>query len=301
MKSNHIRHFDPHATVEIPQTYSRSLKSLLKTTYNNWIVDNGPRLAAALAYYALFSLAPLLMIAMAIAGATLGRESAEAALELRFYGLVGKTGAQVIQQILQDAHSPGMGTLTGLAGCVLLLIGASAIFVELQDAFNTIWHTARESGSLWKIVLDRFFSFGLVLIAEILLIISVLLTTAKAALGRLVPAEWLSSGVSLQVAGILVSLGVTTLLFGMMFKLLPKTHIQWNDVWPAAVATAIMFDIGKLLIALYLGRSLISVYGAASSLVAVVGWMYYSAMILYFGAEFANVYAQAYGSRARQE
>lgn len=284
------------------RTPSRSVMSVFKTTFNNWMNDHGPRLAAALAYYALFSLAPLLMIAMAIAGATLGRQAAEAALELRFYGLVGKTGAQVIQEILQDAHRPGMGTIAGLVGSVLLLIGASAIFVELQDAFNTIWHTEKVDGSLWEIVVDRFFSFGLVLIVEILLIVSVLYTTVKTAIGHLFPTELLSAAAALHFAGDLLSLAVTTLLFAMMFKLLPKITIRWNDVWPAAVTTATMFNIGKLVIALYLRKSsLTSAYGAANSMVAVVGWMYYSAMILYFGAEFAKVYTEVYGSRSQQQ
>jgi len=280
---------------------SRSIRSLFQQTFVNWLDDHGPRLAAALAYYAVFSLVPLLMIAMAVAGATLGRQSAETALELRFYGLVGKTGAQVIEGILRDAHRPGMSTLTGLIGSVLLLLGASAIFVELQDAFNTIWHTEQPGGSLWKIAADRFFSFGLVLIVEILLIVSILYTTLKTAFFQRMPPEMLNFATSFRFLGDLLSLAVSALLFALMFKLLPRTSIRWRDVWPAALTTAILFNLGKLLVAVYLRNSnLVSAYGAANSLVAVVGWMYYSAMILYFGAEGAKVYTQMYGSRSKR-
>ena len=299
MRSSHTKHFELHPPVAIEWARSRSIRSLFQKTFENWIDDHGPRLAAALAYYAVFSLAPLLMIAMAVAGATLGRQSAETALELRFYGLVGKTGAQVIEGILRDAHRPGMGSLTGLIGSILLLLGASAIFSELQDAFNTIWQTETRGGSLWKVAVDRFFSFGLVIIVETLLIFSVLYTTLKIAFFQRMSPEFLSLATSLRFLGDLLSLAVTTLLFALMFKLLPKTRVRWADVWPAALATAILFNLGKLLVALYLRKSsLISAYGAANSLVAVVGWMYYSAMVLYFGAEGSKVYTEMYGSRS---
>jgi membrane protein len=285
--------------VAILPAAQRSPGSLFRATFDHWLNDHGPRLAAALAYYSLFSLAPLLMIAMAVAGATLGRQAAEAALELRFYGLVGRTGAQVIQGILQEAHRPGRGTITGLLGGALLLLGASAIFVELQDAFNTIWHTESKIGSFWHLVLGRIFSFGLVLIAEILLIVSVLATAGKTALVRLLPEGFWASVASTHIPGMILSLSVATVLFAMMFKLLPKTKILWRDVWPAALVTAVMFNLGKLVIGLYLRHSnLISAYGAAKSLAAVVGWTYYSSMILYFGAELAKVYTEVYGSRS---
>jgi len=278
----------------------RSVHRLLRDTISGWADDNGPRLAAALAYYALFSLAPWLMISMSVAGATLGRKSAEAALEFRFYGLVGPTGAQLIQSILQDAHRPGLGTFTGIAGTVLLLVGASAIFVELQDAFNTIWHVESERSGMWQIVVERFLSFLLVLITEVLLLLSVLLSTIASILHRLLPSE-LHFRTAAQIAGIAISIGIAALLFGMMFKFLPPSRIHWRDVWPAALLTAVMFDIGKQLIALYLEKNnVISAYGAATSLVIVVGWAYYSAMILYFGAEFTKVYSKLYGVNARE-
>jgi len=159
LKSNRTKLSEVSSPVEDEDAYSRSVKRLLHDTIQGWTDDNGPRLAAALAYYALFSLAALLMITISLAGATLGRKSAEAALEFRFYGLVGPTGAQVIQSILQDAHRLGLGTFTGIAGSVFLLVGASAVFTELQDAFNTIWHVESERTDLWQIVFERFSVF----------------------------------------------------------------------------------------------------------------------------------------------
>jgi membrane protein len=301
LKSNRTKLSEVSSLVEDADANSRSVKRLLQETIQGWTDDNGPRLAAALAYYALFSLAPLLMIAMSLAGATLGRKSAEAALEFRFYGLVGPTGAQVIQSILQDAHRPGLGIFTGIAGSVLLMVGASAIFVELQDAFNTIWHVESERSGLWQIVVERFLSFLLVLITEALLLLSVLLSTLESILHRLLPSEALHFRTSARIAGVALSIGIATLLFGMMFKFLPPPHIHWRDVWPAALLTAIMFDIGKQLIALYLEKNdVISAYGAANSLVVLIGWAYYSAMILYFGAEFTKVYSKLYGVDARR-
>ena len=301
MKSNRTNPSEVPSLVEDAHANSRSVKRLLQETIQGWIGHNGPRLAAALAYYALFSLAPLLMITMSVAGATLGRKSAEAALEFRFYGIVGPTGAQVIQAILEDAHRPRLGTFAGIAGTALLLVGSSAIFVELQDAFDTIWHAESERSGLWQIVVQRFLSFLQVLITETLLLLSVLVTTAETIFHRLFPSEALHFRTSARVAGIAVSLGVATLLFGMIFKFMPARHMNWRDVWPAAVLTAAMFDIGKQLIALYLEKNgVISAYGAASSLVILVGWAYYSAMILYFGAEFTKAYSKLYGVDARR-
>jgi membrane protein len=302
LKLSRTRRFELPTSFLAARSVSHSLKCLLRTTYESWSYDNGPRLAAALAYYTMFSLAPLLVIATAIAGAALGQRPVETALVAQFYGLVGRAGATAIEGILHDLQKPGMSTVAGIAGSVLLLIGASAVFVELEDALNTIWCARKLSCSLRTMVVDRLLGFGLVMVAEGLLIASVLLTAAAATLGRIAAARWPGFGVSFRLVGILASLVMTTVLFSMLFKFLPKTPIEWRDVWPAALVTAVMFDAGKLLIALYLGKSrIISAYGAASSLVIVVGWVYYSALILYFGAEFAKVYAQAYGSLAPLE
>jgi len=275
----------------------RSFGWLLRKAYESWSDDNGPRLAAALAYYTLFSLAPLLMIAMSIAGAALGERPVETGLVAQFYGLVGSAGAAAIENLLRDLHKPGVTTVSGVSGSILLLIGASAVFVELEDALNTIWHAQKMRGSLRTMAVEWLRGFSLVIIGEIFLIVSVSLATVRATLDRIAAAQWPGIELSLHFLGILASFVTATILFGMLFKLLPNTPIAWRDVWPAAMVTAVMFNAGKLLIALYLGNSsIITAYGAASSLVAFVGWVYYSALILYFGAEFAKVYARAYGS-----
>lgn len=297
-KLSRTRSFD--SPISFPN--ARSFTWLIRAAYESWSDDHGPRLAAALAYYTLFSLAPLLMIAMAIAGAALGERPVETALVAQFYGLVGRAGATAIENMLRDLHKPGMTTVAGIAGSVLLLIGASAVFVELEDALNTIWHAKKTCGNLRTIVVEWLQGFSLVMIGEILLIVSVLFAALRATLARIALPQWPGFEISLRFVGILASFAAATALFGMLFKLVPKTSIEWRDVWPAAMVTAVMFDAGKLLIALYLGKSsIISAYGAASSLVAVVGWVYYSALILYFGAEFAKVYARAYGSLAQVE
>jgi membrane protein len=198
---------------------------------------------------------------------------------------------------LRDLHKPGVTTVSGVSGSILLLIGASAVFVELEDALNTIWHAQKMRGSLRTMAVEWLRGFSLVMIGEIFLIVSVSLATVRATLDRIAAAQWPGIELSLHFLGILASFVTATILFGMLFKLLPNTPIAWRDVWPAAMVTAVMFNAGKLLIALYLGNSsIITAYGAASSLVAFVGWVYYSALILYFGAEFAKVYARAYGS-----
>jgi membrane protein len=302
LKSSRTRRFESSTPFLVVRSSSRSLRWLLRTTYENWSRDNGPRLAAALAYYALFSLAPLLMLAMAIAGAILGERPAHTALVAQFHGLVGPAGTTAIEGILQDLHRPGMSALAGSVGSVLLLVGASAIFVEVEDALNTIWQAQKVTSDLRAMVVDRLLGFALVIGIQVLLIGSVFLATAEATFDRIAAVPLPGFSLSLRFAALFASLMTTTLLFAMIFKLLPRTSIEWGDVVPAAMLTAVMFDGGKLLFALYLGTSsVISAYGAASSLVVVVGWVYYSALILYFGTEFAKVYTRAYGSRAQLE
>ena len=239
---------------------------------------------------------------MAIAGAILGERPAHTALVAQFHGLVGPAGATAIEGILQELHKPGVGTIAGIVGSVLLLVGASAVFVEMEDALNTIWHAQKVNGDLRGMLVDRLLGFALVLGTETLVIISVFLAAAEATFDRIMAVPLPGFNFSIRLVALFASLMATTMLFAMIFKLLPRTSIEWGDVVPAAMVTAVMFDGGKLLIAMYLGTSTtISAYGAASSLVVVVGWVYYSALILYFGAEFAKVYARAYGSRVLME
>lgn len=269
-------------------------------TYQRWMDDNAFRLAAALAYYTMFSLAPLIIVAIAVAGFVLSQESVQAALTSQVGELAGAAGVQATLDIIRAAHQPVLGTIAGTIGVLVLLVGASGVFVELQAALNVIWRVKHCNSGLreWMSMNGR--GFLMVLTTGLLLLASAIISTILAALGKFAGYILPRPESLLHFVDIVVSFVVATFLFAMLFKILPKTRIAWKDVWAGAAATAILFDIGKFLITLYLGKSSIgSVYGAASSQLVLIVWVYYSALILYFGAEFTNVYAEAHGSRAR--
>jgi membrane protein len=273
---------------------------VFKATFSEWSEDKAPRLAAALAYYTLFSLAPLLLVVMFIAGMVFGQEAAQGEITGQLRGLVGEAGAAAIESIVEGARrKPAAGTISTIIGVVTLLIGATGLFGQLQDAMNTIWEVAPKPGrGMWGLIRSRFLSFTMVLGVAFLLLVSLVVTAGLSAaikyLGDALPgadAVW-------QAVNLLVSFGVITLLFAMIYKVLPDVKIAWSDVWVGAAATALLFTVGKFLIGLYMGRaSPESSYGAAGSLVALLIWVYYSAQILFLGAEFTQVYAKLYGSR----
>jgi membrane protein len=275
---------------------STALKSLFRVTYQRWVEDNGFRMAAALAYYTMFSLAPLVVVAIAVAGFVFSQESVQTALTSQMSALVGIAGVQATQAIIRSAHKPFVGTIAGTMGVLVLLVGASGVFMELQGALNVIWRVNNQKSGFRQMMSLSWTGFLMVLTTGILLLASVVMGTMLAALGKFAGGILPSPESLLHLLDIAVSFGVATFLFAMMFKILPKAHSAWKDVWVGAAATAIMFDIGKLLITLYLGKSSIaSAYGAASSLVILIAWVYYSALIFYFGAEFTKVYAEAHG------
>lgn len=272
---------------------------LLKDTYSEWSTDKAPKLGAALAYYTVFSLAPLLVIAIAIAGFVFGQEAAQGEVVSQLAGLVGQDAAGTIQSMIQNASQTGAGTIATIIGIVTLLFTASGVFGELQDSLNTIWGVQpRPDRGIWGTVKDRFFSFTMVLGTGFLLLVSLVVSTALSALGAwfsgLIPgAEWLW-----QIVNFAIAFGVTTLLFAAIFKTVPDAEVAWGDVWIGAAATALLFSVGRYLLGLYLGSgSATSVYGAAGSLIVVLLWVYYSAQILFFGAEFTQVYANRFGSK----
>jgi membrane protein len=276
-----------------------SIFALLKKTALDFNDDNALRLAAALAYYSVFSIGPLLIIVVAIAGAVFGDEAVNGELQRQLSGIVGPDGASVIQSMVASARKPSDSAFASLIGVALLLMGASGVFVQLKDALNTIWNvTPASSGGVKGLVLKRFLSFSMVLGIGFLLLISMVVTTVLAAVsGYLervvpVPAEvW-------QLTNLAVSFGVITLLFAMIFKLLPDADIRWRDVWIGAAATSALFAVGKYVLGMYLGReSASSAYGAAGSLVLILSWVYYSSVILLFGAELTQNYAEAHGSQ----
>lgn len=273
--------------------------TLLNDTFQKWSGDKAPRLGAALSYYTVFSLVPLLVLTIAIAGLVFGKEAAQHAMMEQIASLVGPQSAAAIQQMIDIAQKPSNGVVASLIAVGTLLLGASGVFAQLQDALNTVWGVEPKAGrGIWGAIKDRFFSFVAVLGTGFLLLVSLVLSAALAAFGKLF-LSWLPGQEAvLHVADLAVSFGVITLLFAMMFKLLPDAKIAWRDVWIGAGLTSLLFTIGKFLIGLYLGKADIgSAYGAAGSLVILLVWVYYSSQILLFGAEFTSVYANRYGSR----
>jgi membrane protein len=288
----------------VSRTFSRIAKPmtlkefglLLKEAASAWLDDNAPRLGAALAYYAVFSLAPLLLIAIFVAGLFFGRGAAQDQIIAQLKGLVGEEGGKAIHSILEHASQPGTGMLGTVLGVAMLLFGAIGAFVEVQDALNFIWGVqAKQGRGLWGIVKDRLLSFTMVLVLAFLLLASLVISAMLAASVQLF-GQW-QVGVVGHIANEVVTLLVVTLLFASVFRVLPDAQIRWRDVWLGAAVTAVLFEAGKFLIGLYLGHSSIaSVYGAAGSFAVLLVWLYYSGQIFYFGAELTKVYARRAGS-----
>ena len=274
------------------------LWTLVKATFSDWTEDKASRLAAALAYYTVFSIAPLLIIVIAVAGRFFGDDAVRGEVATQIQGLIGnEDAAQMIEDMVAAARKPTTSTVATIIGVITLFLGASGLFGQLQDALNTIWEVAPKPGRGWLATIkDRFLSFTMVLGIGFLLLVSLILSATLSAVSG-----WLGSdeeSVVWQVFNFLISFGVITLLFAMIYKILPDVKIAWSDVWIGAAATALLFTLGKFLIGLYLGRSGISsTFGAAGSLVLILIWVYYSAQILFLGAEFTQVYATKYGSR----
>jgi membrane protein len=275
-----------------------SLWGMLKQTFTDWSNDKVPRLGAALAYYTVFAIVPLLVIIIAIIGLVFGQEAAQSYIIQQIAGLVGEQSANAIKDMIQRADQPSTGIVSTVVAVVTLLFGASGLFGQLQDALNTIWGVEQKPGrGIWGMVQDRFLSFMAVLGTGFLLLVSLVLSAALSAFGKWF-GSWLPAPeLVLQALNFIISFGVITLLFAMMFKLLPDARVTWSDVWVGAAITALLFTLGKFLIGLYLGKSDVgSAYGAAGSLVIVLLWVYYSSQILLFGAEFTQVYANTSGA-----
>ena len=273
--------------------------SLLKTTVFEWLDDQAPMLGAALAYYTVFSLAPLLIITIAIAGLIFGAEAAQGQIFDQLRGLLGAASGKAMQEIVQSASAePKTGVVATVIGFVTLLFGASGVFGQLQASLNIIWGVQPKPGrGIVGIIRDRSLSFGFILVVGFLLLVSLLLTAAIAFVGKQFGTMVPGMEAVIQLLNSILSLAVITLLFAMMFKILPDANIAWRDVWTGAFITALLFTIGKFALGLYLGRSgVASSYGAAGSLIVLLLWVYYSSQILFFGAEFTQVYANRFGS-----
>jgi membrane protein len=272
----------------------RAMWGTLKDAANGWVDDKAPRMGAALAYYTIFSLAPLLIIAIAIGGAVFGEEAARGQIVGQLRGLVGTAGAEAIETMVENASRPSSSIIATLIAIVVLLFGASGVFVELQSALDTIWKvTPRPGKAIVTLLRERLTGFAMVLGVGFLLLVSLILSAGLEALGAYVSSFWTEVVLLGRILNLVISLSVTTALFALLYKILPGTPVAWRDVWIGAVLAAVFFSIGKFAIGLYLGRSSVaSVYGAAGSLVVLLVWTYYSAQILLFGAEITRAQAQ---------
>jgi membrane protein len=276
---------------------------LLKDTFREWREDGANRLAAALAYYTTFSLAPLLVLIIAIAGLVGGREAAQSRTMAQVQDLLGADGREFVEGMIESASQPETGLAATFIGAVTLLFGALGVFGELQNSLNTIWEVKPKPARNWidgvrRFVVRRLLSFTMVLGVGFLLLASLVISAAVSAFGEYVGNRWLLADFWLGLINFIISFLVITFLFAMIFKFLPEIKIAWKDVWLGAAVTSALFSLGKFLIGLYLGRSQVgNTFGAAGSLAILLIWVYYSAQILFLGAEFTQVYASRYGSR----
>ena len=278
----------------------KRLFNLLKQTFTEWSEDKAPMFAAALAYYTIFSLAPLLVIIVGILGIIYGQSDAKGQIIDQIGGLTSPNVAETIKGVLDAQAESGGGVLATVLGTITLLVGATGVFAQLQTALNTIWEVKPnpDKGGVLHLLMVRLLSLGMVLVIAFLLLVSLLLSTALEVVGAYFTDVLPGADFIWQIVNIVVSFGVITLLFALIFKYLPDVKISWGDVWIGAAVTSLLFVIGKFLISWYLSRGgVASTYGAAGSLVILLLWIYYSAQILFFGAEFTQVYAKEEGSR----
>jgi membrane protein len=277
----------------------RAVWALLKESYFAWLRDNAPSMGAALTFYAILSLAPVLIVATAVAGLGFWQKAAEAEVFRHIQALMGETGARVFQDAILSANRPALGAIASTIGVATMLVGASGAFVELQDSLNKIWRVERKKGSiLLGAIKQRFLSFSLVLGTGVLLLVSIVSTTALAAMAKFIRQQLPWPLFFWESVDFIFWCGVITLLLATIFRLLPDTEIAWSDMWIGAAIASLLFTVGKVLIGLYLaGSAAGSAYGAMSAPLVVLVWIYYSAQIVLFGAEITHVYANKYGSR----
>jgi membrane protein len=273
---------------------ARALVSLLKRTGSEWVDDSAPSRAASLSYYTVFSLAPLLLIAVAIAGVVFGRDAVSGELARQLEGLFGAGSARAIEEMMAGASQTRTGVLASIAGVVLLVLGSTGAFVELQDTLNVMWDVDRKKTSgLWAFLRARLLSFAMIGVIAFLLLASLVVSAGLAALGRFAEGILPGGELVVEIVNFVVSFAVIAVLFAAIFKVLPDVEIAWREVWLGAAVTSLLFVIGKLLIGLYIGKSSVaSSYGAAGSFAALLVWVNYSAMIVLFGAEFTQVHSR---------
>ena len=279
----------------------RKVFELAKRAVMAWVVDFAPSMGAAISYYTVFSLAPLLVIVIALAGAIFGREAVTGQITAQLAGLIGRDGADLVQGLVASASDTDRGLVAGLVSLCVLVVGATTVFAELQSALDRIWHVPEREKpqGIWAILRARLLSFGLILGFAFMLMVSLVAGAATAVMGSWIGTLMPGSAAVLYVVNLALSLTFSTILFAMIFKLMPTVHVAWQDVWVGAAVTAVLFELGKVLIGLYIGKSGITEsFQAAGSLVVLLAWVYYAAQIFLLGAEFTKVYADDRGSAA---
>ncbi len=282
----------------------RVVGSYVAESFGEWRKDKASRLAASLAFYTLLSMAPLLVLVISIAGLLLGEASARDEIVRQIQQLVGSGAAEVIEGVLDRAAEPGGGSVIAtILGGLMLVIGATGVFAELQDSLNTLWEVQPRPDLGWKALLrQRFVSFAMVLGVAFLLLVSLVVSAALALLGKWTSVLPDSLAFVGHVVNFVVSFGVIAVLFTLMYKLVPDVEISWRPAWVGGTVTALLFSLGKLAITAYLGSSSVATaYGAAGSLVILLVWVYYSAQIFFLGAEFTQVYARRHGRPIRPD
>jgi membrane protein len=292
--THHIRAPDPRSPRSLDAWWR-----VLKDALAEWIDDKAPMHGAALAFYSMLSLAPLLLIAIAIAGAVFGEQAARGEVMTQVKDMIGEEGGRAVEATLASARQPETGLVATVIGVGTLLFGAAGVFGQLKDSLNTIWNVKpRPASGVLGFLRSQVLSFGMVLGIAFLLMVSLIVSSILSGLEGYAR-DWLGGYAPLaQALNQLVSLGVYVLLFALIYRVLPEVEITWKDVWTGAIITSVLFLVGKYLIGLYLGKASVgSAYGAAGSLVVVLVWVYYSAQILFFGAEVTQVYTNRYGSR----
>jgi len=290
-------------TEEAPRRIGpRDLFDMARAAVSAWSSDYAPSMGAALSYYTVFSIAPLLLIVISIAGLVYGEEAARGAVFYQVRGMMGDAAAVALQGLLASVHKPGQSIVAATVGLLLLIVGATSVFGELQSALDRIWRTPEKAkqGGLAALLRTRLVSFAMIVGIGILLIASLLASAALALLENWWGALFGAQAMIASALNILLSYLIVTVMFAMIYKIMPRVRIAWRDVWTGAIITGILFTIGKYLIGLYIGKSGVSsTFGAAGSLVVILLWVYYSAQIFLLGAEFTWVYAHRFGSRRR--
>jgi len=285
-----------------PLTFAR-LGTMLKQAGTAWLDDYAASMGAALAYYTIFSLAPLLLLVIAVAGLVFGADAAQGHIVSQLRGVIGEEGAVAVQGLLKSASHPGQSVLASIVSVVTLIIGATSVFVELQSALDRIWRApaVAQGGGVRELLRTRLHSLGLVVSIGFLLLVSLVLSAIITALGTWWGAWFGGWAIVLQIVNQSVSFAVITALFAMMYRILPRVSVGWGDVWIGSAATALLFTVGKFAIGAYLAKAGVSSgFGAAGSIVLLLVWVYYSSQLFLFGAEFTWVYAHSHGTKAAE-